>query len=312
MTGDEDQLDGLPRDRVGNSPQRLILGLYGEYWFHRPEPLPSAALVTLVEDFGITAPSARVALGRLVKRGLLVHSKQGRNTFYGIAPIAERRLEEVLERILRFGTTHPAWDGNWTIVAFSVPEQRRDERHAARVRLRWLGFAPLYDGTWISPSADPATAADALVKIGIHTATVFTAQLATALADGDPLEAWDLDELRKDYAAFLEEFSPILARAQRGALAASDALVARTQLIDNWRHLSTIDPDLPPTLLPGNWPQHDARQLFELTYDTLGPLGEKRFRQVLVERYPELADRARHFTTTTAPAPDVSAHIARA
>ena len=76
----------LPRTQVGTTPQHLLMTLLGHYWFGRAEHLPSAALVELLAEFDISTPSARAALNRLTKRGLLVSSKRGRNTYYGLTP----------------------------------------------------------------------------------------------------------------------------------------------------------------------------------------------------------------------------------
>ncbi|HEY3240474.1 MAG TPA: hypothetical protein VGL92_12965, partial [Acidimicrobiia bacterium] len=53
------------------SPRHLLLTLLGDYWFGRTEHLPSAALVRLLEEFGVSATAARTALSRLARRGLL-------------------------------------------------------------------------------------------------------------------------------------------------------------------------------------------------------------------------------------------------
>ena len=137
----------MPRSRVGAQPQHLLITLLADYWFGRDDQLPSAGLVDLLGEFGISAASARAALGRRSRRGLLRSSKSGRRTFYGLTPLAVRVLKDGLGRILSFGT-EPAepWDGTWLVVAFSVPEERRDARHVLRSRLCWQGFAPLYDG----------------------------------------------------------------------------------------------------------------------------------------------------------------------
>ena len=42
------------------------------------------------------------------------------------------------------------------LVAFSIPEQNRAARDSLRKQLRWLGFAPLYDGLWVSPAIAPS------------------------------------------------------------------------------------------------------------------------------------------------------------
>src|SRR6266516_2862717 len=61
-------------------PPRLLLTLLGDYWWRRTEPLPSAALVALLAEFGVSDSAARAALSRLTRNQLLVTSKSGRRT----------------------------------------------------------------------------------------------------------------------------------------------------------------------------------------------------------------------------------------
>ena len=75
--------------------QRLLVTLFGDYAQHRP-PIPSAALVEILEGFGIAPANARAALSRLTQRGMLVRSRAGRRTSYSLteraglaAPAAE-------------------------------------------------------------------------------------------------------------------------------------------------------------------------------------------------------------------------------
>ena len=58
-------------------PPRLLLTLLGDYWWRRTEPLPSAALVALLAEFGVSDSAARAALSRLTRNQLLVTSKSG-------------------------------------------------------------------------------------------------------------------------------------------------------------------------------------------------------------------------------------------
>ena len=43
-------------------PPRLLLTLLGDYWWQRTEPLPSAAIVALLGEFGVSDSAARAAL----------------------------------------------------------------------------------------------------------------------------------------------------------------------------------------------------------------------------------------------------------
>jgi phenylacetic acid degradation operon negative regulatory protein len=239
-------------------------------------------------------------LSRLARRGLLDSTKDGRRTFYGLTRRAEEVLEEGFERIVTFGLDAGPWDGSWVVVIFSVPEEQRDVRHVLRTRLRWLGFAPLYDGAWVSPRADPDDAAALLDQLGVASATVFVSRVVHALNGGDPLSAWDLDELRASYEEFIARFGLLLDRALRGQVDAAEAMVARTQLMDVWRQFPNLDPELPEDALPGGWPRRQAQQIFADVYDALGPLAVLRFQQILSAHAPDLAGRAQYLKVKNA------------
>jgi phenylacetic acid degradation operon negative regulatory protein len=285
---------GLPRTQVGTTPQHLLMTLLGHYWFGRSEHLPSAALVELLAEFDISKPSARAALNRLTKRGLLVSSKRGRNTYYGLSASAMPLIEETLKRIVAFGAqdAHP-WDGLWTVVAFSVPEVQRDVRHSIRTKLHLLGFAALYDGLWCSPWDERDAALAMLSELETHSATVMRAEIDPR-STVQALSAWDLDAVREHYHEFEEEFSPILADARRGALTASQALVARTKVMDSWRKFVFVEPNLPAELLPDDWPRARMRDFFIELYSSLAPVAKARCQQIIAAHSPELAALVTH------------------
>jgi phenylacetic acid degradation operon negative regulatory protein len=289
----------LPRVQVGANPQHLLLGLLIDYWLGREEQLPSAGLVALLAEFGITPASARAAIGRLARRSVLDTSKQGRRTFYGLAPGAGRALVQTQRRVVEFGTGDRPWDGSWTTVIFSVPEEQRDLRYAMRTKLRWLGYAPLYDGVWVSPGADDAQTVELLESVGVVDATVLRSSVTYTSNGGDPLSAWDLVAIRRSYEAFIDEFEPLLRQVERGQVGAAEALVARTRVKDCWRELVSSDPELPENLLPSGWPRREAQRMFAELYDLLGPLAEARVRQLLSGPAPDLAPEVRHLTTTS-------------
>src|SRR5262249_2913103 len=75
-------------------PPRLLLTLLGDYWWRRTEPLPSAALVALLAEFGVSDSAARAALSRLTRNGLLITSKSGRRTVVRLSERAARILQD--------------------------------------------------------------------------------------------------------------------------------------------------------------------------------------------------------------------------
>ncbi|NLE72888.1 MAG: PaaX family transcriptional regulator [Actinomycetales bacterium] len=292
----------LPRTRQG-SPPSLLLTLLGDYWWGQTEPLPSAALVDLLADFGVSAVAARAALSRMVGHGLLASSRSGRNTFYRLTPRGQDVMRRGAVRITEFGRPREdGWDGRWSLVAFSVPEAKRSLREALRTRLRWLGFAPLFDALWISPHARHDLALAELADLGVTTATAFVAEWADLpTASLPPQSAWDLEGLAELYRRFVATWEPTRAALGKGAIAPVDALVKRTEIMDAWRAFPGLDPDLPARLLPEDWPRAQARELFLQTYEQLGAPASVRVRQVIAAYAPELADKVVQFSVTSDP-----------
>lgn len=287
----------LPRSQSGPQPQHLLVTLLGDYWYERAEHLPSAALVALLAEFDISPVAARAALSRLARRGLLESSKAGRRTYYGLTRRAGEVLRDGVQRIMSFGANTATWDQAWRVAVFSVPEEQRDVRHAVRTQLRWLGFAPLYDGVWVSPRDAADAASEQLTKLGVTNFTVLTGQFVAEGPGGKgPLAAWDLEELRQRYGEFIATHEPLLHRTRDGSVGAAEALFARTELMDTWRHFPNLDPELPSELLPPDWPRQRAHALFGELYDALGPLAEIRVRQVISHFSPELGALVRFHT----------------
>ena len=263
-------------------PPRLLLTLLGDYWWQRTEPLPSAAIVALLAEFGVSDSAARAALSRLTRNGLLVTSKTGRRTFSRLSSRAAEILDDGARRIFSFGAASQPWDGMWSLVAFSIPEDNRAARDALRKQLRWRGFAPLYVGY--------------LKDLDITTGTAFRA--SSVPADGEiPARAWDLDGLRQRYECFIAFAGQLRDAAVAGRVPPTDALIARTRVMDEWRAFPALDPDLPAELLPSAWPRASARELFIGCYDLLGPLAALRVRQIITRYSPELADRAAYHSS---------------
>jgi phenylacetic acid degradation operon negative regulatory protein len=288
----------LPRSQAGPERQRLLATVLGDYWFWRHEHLPSAVLIRLLAEFGASDGSARAAVRRLAERGVLVRSRHGRTTSYGLPYRTHEALVDHARRLLSFGATPPEWDGRWTVVAFSIPEGSRNLRHAARVGLRNLGLAPLYDGLWVSPFDRSEDALEVLRKLSICSATVMRAdEIPGSPRQGSPMSAYDLDSVGVEYDAFAERYEPLLARVRAGGFGPTEAFLARTTLMSDWNALRHLDPNLPGELLPADWPRPRARTVYVAIYDSLGPLGELRFREIVGEIAPDLAELATHHTS---------------
>ena len=278
----------MPRFQVGFPPQHLLLALLGDYWPGRSEPLPSAALVDLLAEFDVNPSGARAALSRLSIRGLLVGTKDGRNTFYRVADGFRHLLPYGPIHTRAFAKPTPSWDGTWTMVAFTVPEDQRRVRPMLRGRLQSLGFAPLYDGLWVSPHAP-----DKELDIALQIAPPLSCTVirASELPSGDRLQvasAWNLDELGRSYAEFITQFRPVLRRLGSGKIGPTEALVSRTRANYRWFVFAVTDPDLPEALLPNRWPRSAAHDLFVAIADGLASPAVERVREIVSKYDPDL------------------------
>jgi phenylacetic acid degradation operon negative regulatory protein len=271
----------MPRFQVGFPPQHLLLALLGDYWSGRCEPLPSAALVDLLAEFDVNPSGARAALSRLSIRGLLVGTKDGRNTSYRVADGFRSLLPYGPIHTRRFAKPEPQWDGMWTMVAFTVPEDQRRLRPMLRARLQSLGFAPLYDGLWVSPHGADKELDVALQIAPPQSCTVIRAAELPARARLAVASAWNLDELGQSYAEFIRTFRPLLRRLHSGRTGSTEALVSRTRANYRWFVFAVTDPDLPKALLPTKWPRATAHDLYVDLVDGLAAPAVDRVREIV-------------------------------
>jgi phenylacetic acid degradation operon negative regulatory protein len=271
----------IPRFQVGFPPQHLLLALLADYWPGRCEPLPSAALVDLLAEFDVNPSGARAALSRLSIRGLLVGTKDGRNTFYRVADSFRHLLPYGPIHTRAFGKPIPDWDGTWTMVAFTVPEDQRRLRPMLRGRLQSLGFAPLYDGLWVSPHSPGKELEVALEIAPPQSCTVIRATELPSHTRLQVASAWDLAELGDSYAEFVRTFRPVLRRLEAGKVGPTESLVSRTRVNYRWFVFAVTDPDLPNALLPDRWPRAAAHDLFVALADGLASLAVDRVREIV-------------------------------
>ena len=73
--------------------------------------------------------------------------------YFGLTSSAVAVLTEGAERLWQTGAVNRDQAAHWTLLGFSLPESRRDDRHQLRSRLRWAGFGPLRSGMWIAPGS---------------------------------------------------------------------------------------------------------------------------------------------------------------
>jgi phenylacetic acid degradation operon negative regulatory protein len=270
----------LPRQQAGNSPQGLAVTLLADYTLRTRAWLPSAAIVALLAEAGVSHAGARAAISRLTRRGVLEGSRHGRHSSYRLTPAAAASLSIGGSSIVSSAAAGEPWDQRWTLIAFSLPQEERTQRHGLRGRLRWMGYAPLYDGLWISPHDLTEKARAQLAQLTLGTITVFRARHVELDASirRNPLDAWDTTAIARQYEAFIARWSALLPRIGSARITGAEAVRARTEVMDTYRRLPIIDPQLPLQLLPPGWPREPARELFTAVYDGLAPAAQRHVR----------------------------------
>jgi phenylacetic acid degradation operon negative regulatory protein len=302
----------LPRFQYGAHPQQLLTVLLGDYWYARSEPIPSAALVELLQLFDVTLGGARAAIQRLAQRGFLVGTKVGRQTAYAVPPMSQERINWHVRSLFMSHLPQP-WDGSWTLVSYSLPEEAKDTRRILRERLRQLRFGNLYDALWIRPGDQLAAVREMVDGLGGQLdpdqLTVFTgARLPAGTGRSAVSAAFDLPGLAEVYSEFVRRWEPAASRLQYGVDAALEvspeagtrpgdaALRLRTSIMTDWRALRRHDPRLPHELLGDDYPMHRAVAACSALYDSLGPIAEAAFRRILRAHDEQLAKLVTHHT----------------
>jgi phenylacetic acid degradation operon negative regulatory protein len=263
-------------------PETVVLALLGDQILGRRPAVAIGSLITVLGRLGIGEHATRATLKRMTQRGLLDTTRQGRQVYLGPTPHAENILLDGRRR-LEAEVVNRDWDGRWTLLAFSIPESRRSDRHVLRTRLTWAGFGLLRNGLWISASdTDVSPALDELDLLS-HT-KVFRAEAAQWTDPADLVrEAWDLDALAAGYTRFLDRWT-------HGEFDDLDELSRETLVHGEWLLLLREDPRLPVDLLPADWPGVEAEQLFWTLRDKLAGPAAKLASEVL-ETLPVTADR---------------------
>jgi phenylacetic acid degradation operon negative regulatory protein len=231
-----------------------------------------AALIRLLGAVGVSESHARTAVLRVSRKGLL---RSGGNADYVLNPGAVPMLKNGDRRIFTF---RQMGDGDpWCLISFSIPEALRAERHQLRRQLTWIGCGTVSSALWICPGFLRGEVEGILDELGLRRyATLFetaTPQPAGSLADA-VAEWWDLPALEALHRGFLEatggfagsEPTPVGASmsdvlgptsaAPETAVAEPGvaAFAAWIRTLDEWRVIPYLDPGLPPSALPADWP----------------------------------------------------------
>ena len=242
------------------SARSLLLTMLGEFVFPRGEQVWTATFVEAMAAVGVEEKAARQALARTSAEGILIPVRVGRRTRWALSASGRTLLDDGTRRIYGFMRERRRWDGRWLILAVTVPETQRQLRHRLRTRLTWAGMGSPAAGLWVVPYADRAPEVARIVaELGIAGNTM--SWIGESAGIGRPADlvaaAWtSLDDVEREYAAFVAAFD------RRRAESPAAAFAAQVDLVQAWRRFPFIDPALPVELLDHDWPGQRAAAVF--------------------------------------------------
>ena len=240
-------MQGLPLTAAS-----FIVTVYGDLVAPRGEVLWMGSLIGVCRRVGISESLVRTATSRLVAAGRLEGARQGRRSFYRLAPTARAEFAAVA-RLLYAAAEEPA---RW--LALLAPGLSEEE--GRRLRMARLG-----GDLWIL-----ALRADEPPPPAVLTLAISEVSDPAALA-----RFWDLEALQARYAALLTRFGPLAEDLAAGvSLSGGDALAARLLLAHVHRGALLRDPRLPAEALPADWLGAEAKAMFRSLYKALTPMAE--------------------------------------
>ncbi|MCX6510143.1 MAG: PaaX family transcriptional regulator [Actinobacteria bacterium] len=248
----------------GPSARSLLISVLGQWVGPNDTPVWTATLVGALEALGIEARAARQAVNRTAADGWLEGESVGRYTRWRLTSSGRRMIGSAVPRVQRSIVSDRTWDGTFLLLTLTGIALDREERERLAVGLDFEGFGTLGPGTWVAVGEGSREGADSVLSAcGLQDrALLFSAQ--TVDGAETPAEvvalAWDLDTAAAAHEAFLEEFEKVVPEDE------CEAFALRTRLAHEWRHLLSVDPSLPPQLLPADWVGTRARKVFQLRF----------------------------------------------
>ena len=218
-----------------------------------------ADLVALMGDLDLDEQAVRSAVSRLKRRGVIAAERRGGAAGYRLTSYGLAVLEAGDARI--FGRdSGDGGPGDWVLVVFSIPEERRALRHKLRTRLQWLGLGTVAAGVWIAPAHAGAEVRRTIEELGLSGhVDLFRGD---HLGDAAAVAAWwDLDAIAAEYRGYVAAWEPAL-RTDGRRPAGAGAFAGHVRQLDAWRRVPFHDPGLPATVLPGDWPGAHAWEVF--------------------------------------------------
>ena len=250
----------------------LIVTVLGDTLEPRGGAFWLGGLIDLLAPFGINQRLVRTSVLRLSREDWLTARPVGRRSHYRLTGFGRQQIVDSQRRI--YAGPRRIWDGRWHLVLTGLGAIEGPRRARLRRELRWLGFGGLGPNIFAHPEADPDALRHTLQALGLQREVAVMHATGVALFGAAPTyellgRAWDLDELARGYAGFIERFAPFRGRVADVASVPEAAFGLRVLLMHEYRRVLLRDPALPVELLPARWAGAEAWALARDLYAAL-------------------------------------------
>lgn len=255
-------------------PQAMLFTLWGDYVRHRGGAIWVGSLIQIAAEFGLSELALRSVLSRMSRAEWIEAERHGNRSYYRLTRHGRQLIQEGAQRIFHPRRDH--WDGQWHIVAYSIPEAQRELRDRFRKRLTYLGFGSLAAGAWITPHNLRAEVEELAADLGVRGYVDQFRGAYVAGGEGPALAArvWPLADLAARYRQLVQQWRSVAREVDQGVTDAR-AFVLRFWLIHAYQRFFLEDPQLPPELVPSDWPGFEAAALFERLHTALAPAANR-------------------------------------
>lgn len=259
----------------------MLITVFGDAFAPRRQSVWLGSLIALLEQMGLSSRLVRTSAFRLTADGWFSASRDGRRSYYGLSELGLQRVQHADRRIYEFNL--PQWDGQWTLVLLDSMMRASDRQRLQR-ELAWESFGRLSPQVFAHPHASDAALREIIAAAGQQD---HVAVLRARSLDGfsaHPLQdimhgTFALTRVAEAWNQFIQRFLAL--QAELPQWDPSEAFIARSLLIHEYRRVLLRDPNLPKAFLPADWPGVQARRLCEQFYSELLKPSEAYLRAVV-------------------------------
>lgn len=257
-------IDGFLAERKLRA-NSIIITVYGDSIASHGGSVWLGSFIRLVESLGLNQRMVRTSVFRLAKEKWLVSEQIGRKSFYSLTASGRRRFEHAHRRIYDEPATQ--WAGGWQIALITSGKLNHSQRDGLRKDLLWEGFGVIAPGVLAHPSDSSASLIEILIENEVHDLVVVMQAHTLGALSSRPLqelvrECWNLETIAQDYQRFIKRFQPVMRALKTSrVIDPEQCFVVRTLLMHEFRRVLLRDPQLPPQLLPKDWPGETARRM---------------------------------------------------